>query len=49
MSAAMRQVAMKGSHLTVYVANQNQRKNHRTVVEWVLNEARQIGIQGRQS
>lgn len=37
---------MKGSQLTVYAANQSHRKNHLTVVEWILDEARQVGIQG---
>ncbi|RDU97822.1 DUF190 domain-containing protein [Trinickia dinghuensis] len=37
---------MKGSQLTVYAANQSHRKAHMTVVEWILDEARQAGIQG---
>ena len=37
---------MKGSQLTVYAANQSHRKDHMTVVEWILDETRQTGIQG---
>ena len=37
---------MKGSQLTVYAANQSHRKNHKTVVEWILDETAKAGIQG---
>jgi PII-like signaling protein len=37
---------MKGSQLTVYVANQSHRIHHMTVVEWILDEAKQAGVQG---
>ena len=37
---------MKGSQLTVYAANQSHRKDHMTVVEWILDETRRTGIQG---
>lgn len=37
---------MKGSQLTVYAANQSHRKNHMTVVEWILDESKQLDIQG---
>jgi PII-like signaling protein len=37
---------MKGSQLTVYAANQSHRKNHKTVVDWILDETTKAGIQG---
>ncbi|MEK6383294.1 MAG: DUF190 domain-containing protein [Paraburkholderia tropica] len=37
---------MKGSQLTLYAANQSHRVKHMTVVEWLLDEARQAGIVG---
>ncbi|WP_321858784.1 DUF190 domain-containing protein [Paraburkholderia tropica] len=37
---------MKGSQFTVYAANQSHRVKHMTVVEWLLDEAKQAGIVG---
>jgi PII-like signaling protein len=37
---------MKGSQLTVFAANQSHRKNHMTVVDWILDEAKKAGIHG---
>ncbi|TKC81651.1 DUF190 domain-containing protein [Trinickia terrae] len=37
---------MKGSQLTVYAANQSHRKNHKTVVDWILDETTKADIQG---
>jgi len=37
---------MKGSQLTVYAANQSHRKNHKTVVGWILDETTKAGILG---
>ena len=37
---------MRGSQLTVYIANQNHRVGHLPVVEWILDEAKRVGIQG---
>jgi PII-like signaling protein len=37
---------MRGSQLTVYVASQSQRVQHRPVVEWILDEATHAGIRG---
>ncbi|POR51501.1 uncharacterized protein DUF190 [Paraburkholderia eburnea] len=37
---------MKGSQLTLYAANQSHRIKHMTVVEWLLDEAKQAGIVG---
>jgi PII-like signaling protein len=37
---------MKGSQLTVYAANQSHRKDHMTVVGWLLEQARGAGIEG---
>lgn len=37
---------MKGSQLTLYAANQSHRVKHMTVVDWLLDEARQAGIIG---
>lgn len=37
---------MKGSQLTLYAANQSHRVKHMTVVEWLLDEAKQTGIVG---
>ncbi|HKT99075.1 MAG TPA: DUF190 domain-containing protein [Paraburkholderia sp.] len=37
---------MRGSQLTVYVANQNHYVRHMPVVEWILDEAKHAGIQG---
>ena len=37
---------MKGSQLMLYAANQSHRKHHKTVVEWILDEAKRAGIDG---
>jgi PII-like signaling protein len=37
---------MKGSQLTVFADNQSHRKDHKTVVEWILDQTRQAGIEG---
>jgi PII-like signaling protein len=37
---------MKGSQLTVYAANQSHHVRHMTVVDWILDEAKQAGIRG---
>ena len=37
---------MKGSQLTLYAANQSHRVKRMTVVEWLLDEAKQAGIVG---
>jgi len=37
---------MKGSQLTVYAATQGHRKHHVTVVDWILEEVRKVGIVG---
>ena len=37
---------MKGSQLTLYAANQSHRVKHMTVVDWLLDEAKQAGIVG---
>lgn len=37
---------MKGSQLTVYAANQSHHVKHMTVVDWLLEEAKQVGIVG---
>jgi PII-like signaling protein len=37
---------MQGSQLTVFAAKTAPRKHHRTTVDWILDEARQAGIQG---
>ena len=37
---------MKGSQLTVFAANQSHRKNHMTVVDWILDESKKAGIHG---
>lgn len=37
---------MKGSQLTVFADNQSHRKNHKTVVAWILDEATHAGIEG---
>src|ERR1700756_4793948 len=37
---------MKGSQLTVYADNQSHRKNHKTIVEWILGQTQQAGIHG---
>jgi PII-like signaling protein len=37
---------MKGSQLTVFAANQSHRKNHMTLVDWILDEAKKAGIHG---
>ncbi|WP_341316596.1 DUF190 domain-containing protein [Paraburkholderia sp. IMGN_8] len=37
---------MKGSHLTVFAANQSHRKNHMSVADWIVDEAKKAGIQG---
>jgi len=37
---------MKGSQLTVYAATQSHRMHHLTVVDWILEETRKIGIVG---
>ena len=40
------EVPMKGSQLTVFADNQSHRKDHKTVVEWILDQTRQAGIEG---
>jgi PII-like signaling protein len=37
---------MKGSQLTVFVDNQSHRKDHKTVVKWILDQTRRAGIEG---
>jgi len=37
---------MKGSQLAVYAATQGHRMHHLTVVDWILEETRKIGIVG---
>ncbi|MFM0616223.1 DUF190 domain-containing protein [Paraburkholderia nemoris] len=37
---------MKGSQLTLFAANQSHRKSHMTVVEWILDKAKEAGIEG---
>ena len=37
---------MQGSQLTVFAATTGRRKHHQTTVGWILDEARQAGIQG---
>ncbi|MGF6245556.1 MULTISPECIES: DUF190 domain-containing protein [Paraburkholderia] len=37
---------MKGSQLTVFADNQSHRKGHKTVVEWILEQTTQAGIEG---
>ena len=37
---------MKGSQLTVYATTQGHRKHHVTVVDWILEEVRKVGIVG---
>jgi PII-like signaling protein len=37
---------MKGSQLTVFADNQSHRKGHKTVVEWILDQTTQAGIEG---
>jgi PII-like signaling protein len=37
---------MKGSQLTVFAGNQSHRKNHMTVVDWILSEAKNAGVHG---
>jgi PII-like signaling protein len=37
---------MKGSQLTVFADNQSHRKDHKTVVEWILDQTRRAGIEG---
>jgi PII-like signaling protein len=32
--------------LTVFADNQSHRKDHKTVVEWILDQTRQAGIEG---
>jgi PII-like signaling protein len=39
------EMEMKGSQLTIY-ANQAQRVGHATIVEWLLDQAKQSDIQG---
>jgi PII-like signaling protein len=40
------EVGMQGSQLTVFAATTGPRKHHQTTVGWILDEARQAGIQG---
>jgi PII-like signaling protein len=40
------ELSMKGSQLTVFAANQSHRKNHMTVVDWILDEAKKASIHG---
>lgn len=37
---------MRGSQLTVYVANRSHHVRHMPVVEWILDEAKHAGILG---
>jgi PII-like signaling protein len=37
---------MKGSQLTVFVANRSHRKDHMSIVDWILGETRKAGIDG---
>ena len=37
---------MQGSQLTVFAATTGPRRHHQTNVGWILDEARQAGIQG---
>jgi PII-like signaling protein len=37
---------MQGSQLTIYAASQYHRVRHLTVVDWILEQARHVGIQG---
>jgi PII-like signaling protein len=37
---------MKGSHLTVFAANQSRRKNHMPVADWIVDEVKKAGILG---
>lgn len=37
---------MKGSQLTLFAANQSHRKSHMTVVEWILDKTKEVGIEG---
>ncbi|WP_175795883.1 DUF190 domain-containing protein [Burkholderia anthina] len=37
---------MKGSQLTVYAANLSHRKDHMTVVDWILEETKRADIHG---
>ncbi|RKT13750.1 PII-like signaling protein [Paraburkholderia sp. RAU2J] len=37
---------MTGSQLTIYATDQRQRIRHMSIVEWILDEARRVGIQG---
>ncbi len=37
---------MNSSQLTLYAANRSHRKDHMAVVDWILEEAKQAGIQG---
>lgn len=37
---------MKGSQLTLFAANQSHRKSHMTVVEWILEQTKEAGIEG---
>ncbi|MBU9206415.1 DUF190 domain-containing protein [Burkholderia multivorans] len=37
---------MKGSQLTVYAANQSHRYEHKTIVDWLLDEIEAGGIHG---
>lgn len=37
---------MIGSQLTIYAADQRQRIRHMAIGEWILDEARRVGIQG---
>lgn len=37
---------MKGSQLTLYAATQSHRRDHLTVVDWIFEEIRKIGIVG---
>jgi PII-like signaling protein len=37
---------MKGSQLTVFAANRSHRKDHMSIVDWILCETRKAGIEG---
>lgn len=37
---------MKGSQLTLFADNQSHRKGRKTIVGWILDEAKHAGIEG---
>src|SRR5476649_2116666 len=46
MSTSRAEDLMKGSQLAVYAATQAHRTHHLTVVDWLLEETRKVGIVG---